>query len=118
MVNQSLDLDRVFHALADGSRRAIVDRLCERPWSVSALAEPFAMSLPAILNHIAVLESAGLVRTEKVGRVRTCHLETAALRDAEAWLGQRRTVWDRRFDALDALLSEPEPPSPKRKKKP
>src|SRR5579871_2090657 len=114
MVNQSAllgpGLDQVFHALADPSRRQMVDRLTLGPASVSELARPLAMSLPAVVQHLQLLEASGLVRTEKIGRVRTCHLETAPLRSAEQWIGERRTTWERRFDRLGELLAEPEPP--------
>jgi len=114
MVKQCADLDRLFQALADPSRRAIVERLCDRPLSVSELAEPFAMSLPAIMQHIAVLEAAGIVATEKIGRVRTCHVETDVMRAAEAWLAERRTYWERSFDRLETVLAEPEAPNPEK----
>jgi DNA-binding transcriptional ArsR family regulator len=102
-------LDQVFHALADPSRRAMVDRLTRGPASVSELAKPFSMSLAAVVQHVQVLESSGLVRTEKVGRVRTCSIEPAALRTAEHWISERRTLWERRLDKLgDFLAAHPE----------
>src|SRR5215471_11861566 len=109
-----MSLDLVFQALADPTRRRIVERLCERPASVSQLAEPFAMSLPAVVQHLQVLEASGLVRTEKIGRVRTCHIQTDNLRTAERWIGERRTAWERRFDRLGDYLAnqaeeDPEP---------
>ena len=91
MVNRSEVLDRVFHAIGDPSRRAMVERLVRGPASVSELAEPLAMSLPAVVQHLSVLESAGAVTTEKVGRVRTCRLEPEVLRQAESWLAAQRT---------------------------
>src|SRR3954451_5213393 len=103
MLNQTLDpppLDRVFHALADPSRRVMIERLVRGPASVSELAQPLAMSLPAVVQHLQVLEASGLVRSEKAGRVRTCRIETAALRAAEQWITERRTSWERRFDRL------------------
>jgi DNA-binding transcriptional ArsR family regulator len=103
MLNQKA-LDRVFHALADPSRRSIVERLARGSASVSALAEPLPMSLPAVLQHLQVLEEGGLVRTEKVGRVRICSLEVAALRPAERWIRQRRAGWERRLDRLGEYL--------------
>ncbi len=110
MVNQSAllepGLDQVFHALADPSRRQMVDRLTKGPASVSELAQPLAMSLPAVVQHLQVLEASGLVRSEKAGRVRTCHIESAALRNAERWITERRTTWERRFDRLDRFLKE------------
>jgi DNA-binding transcriptional ArsR family regulator len=106
MLKQEPGLDRVFHALADPSRRSIVDRLSRGSASVSALAEPLPMSLPAVLQHLQVLEDSGLVRTEKVGRVRTCSIEVAALRPAERWIQERRAGWERRLDRLGNYLTE------------
>jgi DNA-binding transcriptional ArsR family regulator len=109
VVNHSeTELDRVFHAVADPSRRAMVERLVRGPASVSELAEPLAMSLPAVVQHLGVLKSAGAVSTEKVGRVRTCRLEPEVLRQAEAWLVGQRTVWERRLDRLGAELAAPD----------
>jgi DNA-binding transcriptional ArsR family regulator len=101
-------LDGVFHALADPTRRGMVERLTRGPASVSELAQPLRMSLPAVVQHLAVLEQCGLVRSEKVGRVRTCHIETGALRTAERWINERRTLWERRLDRLGELLAEQE----------
>jgi DNA-binding transcriptional ArsR family regulator len=95
---------RVFHALADPTRQAIVQRLVRRPAPVKALAEPLAMSLPAVMQHLKVLESAGVIVTEKVGRVRSCRIEPQALRDAEGWLSAQRTQWERQLDQLDDYL--------------
>jgi DNA-binding transcriptional ArsR family regulator len=89
----------------------MVERLCRGPASVSELAQPLDMSLSAVMQHLEVLEASGLVRSEKVGRVRTCHVETAALRTAERWISERRTTWERRFDRLGEFLAEnPETP--------
>jgi DNA-binding transcriptional ArsR family regulator len=99
-------LNLVFQALADPTRRLIVERLCRGPASVTQLAQPFDMTLPAVVQHLQVLEASGLVRSEKVGRTRTCHVETAALRSAERWIGERRTAWERRFDRLGEILAE------------
>lgn len=99
-------LDAVFHALADPARRGMVDRLSRGPASVSQLAEPFAMSLPAVVQHLAVLEGAGLVKSQKVGRVRTCALDTSVLTQAELWINQRRTFWEKGLDRLGAYLAE------------
>ena len=99
-------LDRVFQALADPSRRAMVERLCEGPASVSELARPFSMTLAAVVQHVQVLEASGLVRSEKVGRTRTVSIEPAALRTAEQWISERRTLWERRLDRLDAFLEQ------------
>jgi DNA-binding transcriptional ArsR family regulator len=112
MLNQRDPLDLVFQALADPSRRAMVERLCRGPASVSELARPLAMSLPAVVQHLQVLQDSGLVRSEKVGRVRTCQIEPAALRTAEKWIIERRTTWERRLDRLgDYLAGKPEPRS-------
>jgi DNA-binding transcriptional ArsR family regulator len=99
-------LDLVFQALSDPTRREMLERLTRGPASVSELARPFAMSLPAVAQHLQLLEASGLVRTEKVGRVRTCHIETDNLRTAERWIADRRTVWERRFDRLGEILAE------------
>lgn len=111
MLNHSPSLDLVFQALADPTRRAMVERLTLGPASVSALAEPLSMSLPAVMQHLQVLEASGLVRSEKVGRVRTCRVEPAALRTAEEWISERRTSWERKLDRLGEFLAEhPENP--------
>lgn len=99
-------LDPVFQALADPTRRVIVERLSRGPASVSELAKPLAMSLSAVVQHLAVLEASGLVRSEKVGRVRTCRIEPAALESAEEWISARRAQWERRFDRLAEYLAE------------
>jgi DNA-binding transcriptional ArsR family regulator len=99
-------IDLLFQALADPSRRAMVDRLTRGRASVSELARPLAMSLPAVVQHLRLLEASGLVRTEKLGRVRTCSIEPAALRTAEAWVAQRRTAWEQRLDRLGDFLAE------------
>jgi DNA-binding transcriptional ArsR family regulator len=101
-------LDRIFQALADPARRAMVERLTRRPATVSELAQPLPMSMPAVFQHLQVLEGAGLVRSEKVGRVRTCRIEPSNLRLAEAWIGARRTTWETRLERLGEVLSEPE----------
>ena len=102
----SLSLDALFHALADPTRRALVERLTRGPASVSALAHPLAMSLPAVMQHLQVLEESGLVCTQKVGRVRTCRLEPLALRTAEQWITERRARWERRLDRPGAHLAD------------
>jgi DNA-binding transcriptional ArsR family regulator len=99
-------LDRVFHALADPSRMLIVERLSRGPASVSELAQPLPMSLPAVVQHLQVLQVSGLVSSEKVGRVRTCRIEPAALRPVERWIGARRSSWERRLDRLGEYLAE------------
>jgi DNA-binding transcriptional ArsR family regulator len=100
------DLDLMFAALADASRRSMVDRLSRGPASVKELAAPLTMSLPAVLQHLQVLETSGLVRSEKVGRVRTCRLEPAVLQDAEQWIADRRKGWADRLDRLGTFLSD------------
>jgi DNA-binding transcriptional ArsR family regulator len=106
-------MDRVLHALADPSRRVIVERLSNGPASVSELARPLPMSLPAVIQHVQVLEASGLVRSKKVGRVRTCRMEPAALRPVERWIGARRSSWERRLDRLGDYLEETADESPK-----
>ena len=116
MLNQQTPLNLVFHALADPTRRVMVERLIRGPASVSELAQPLAMSLPAVVQHLQVLEASGLVRSEKTGRVRTCRIEPKALRTAEQWIRERRTSWERRLDRLGEYLAEhPEAPTSKRK---
>jgi DNA-binding transcriptional ArsR family regulator len=105
-------LDQAFQALADPTRRAVVERLCDGPASVSELAKPFAMTLAAVVQHVQVLEAAGLVTTEKIGRVRTVQVDPAGLRAAEAWLTARRTRVEHQLDRLEALLSTNDEPSP------
>jgi DNA-binding transcriptional ArsR family regulator len=99
-------LDRAFHALADESRRAIVVRLARGPASVSELAAPLEMSLPSVMQHLDVLQRSGLVRSEKVGRVRTCRLEGAPMRTLEHWVAEHRAIWERRFDRLVDVLDD------------
>jgi DNA-binding transcriptional ArsR family regulator len=97
-------LDRTFHALADPSRRSIVARLSTGPASVSELAAPLEMTLSAVVQHLDVLQRSGLVRSEKVGRVRTCRLDPAALRAAETWVVHHRTTWEGQLDRLGGVL--------------
>ncbi len=99
-------VDRVFHALADPNRRVIVERLSRGPATVSELAQPLPMSLSAVVQHLQVLQGSGLVRSEKVGRVRTCRIEPAALRPVEQWIGARQSSWERRLDSLGDYLAE------------
>ena len=106
MLNQSPTLDLVFHALADPSRRTIVDRLSRGPASVSELAAPLEMTRSAVVQHLQVLEDSGLVKSAKVGRVRTCRVNSAALQTAEQWITARRTGWERRLDRLGDYLAE------------
>jgi len=106
MLNQAPMLDPVFQALSDPTRRAIVDRLSRGPASVSSLAAPLPMSLPAVMQHLQVLEKSGLIRSEKVGRVRTCRIEPVAMQTAEEWIAERRATWERRLDRLGDYLAE------------
>ena len=101
------DIDHVFHALADPSRRVIVERLSRGPASVSELARPLPMSLPAVVQHLEVLETSGLVRSKKIGRVRTCQIEPAAMRPVEQWISARRSTWERRLGRLGEGDDEP-----------
>jgi DNA-binding transcriptional ArsR family regulator len=94
------DFDQVFHALADPSRRTMVQRLARGPASVSQLAAPFEMSLAAVMQHLRVLEAAAIVSSVKIGRVRTCRLEPAVLRSSEEWMGNQRSAWEARLDRL------------------
>lgn len=111
MRSEIAPLDRVFHALADPARRGMLERLSRGPASVSELAQPLAMSLPAVVQHLAVLEESGLIRTQKVGRVRTCQIEAGSLQRAEQWINDRRLQWERRLDRLgDYLAREDEQP--------
>lgn len=98
----------MFQALADPTRRLMVERLSLGPASVSELAKPFAMSLPAVVQHLQVLEHSGLVRSEKVGRVRTCTIDSSTLSQAEKWINDRRIQWERRLDRLGDFLAATE----------
>ncbi len=104
MLNQQDSLNLVFQALADPSRRLMLERLSRGPASVSELAEPLDVSLPAVMQHLQVLEHSGLVQSEKTGRVRTCRLQKSVLQSAEKWLFTRRQIWERKLDRLGALL--------------
>lgn len=106
MLSQRANVNRVFHALGDPTRRAIVEKLSEGPISVSRLAKPLDVTLAAVVQHLQVLEKSGLVRTEKVGRVRTCQIEPRGLTVAERWIDDRRSLWEKRFDRLGDLLAE------------
>lgn len=98
-------VDIVFHALSDANRRAMIDRLLDGPASVSELAEPLSISLPAVVQHLHVLERSGVVRSHKSGRVRTCEIEPRALSEAERWIRERRASWEARLDRLGEFLS-------------
>ncbi len=108
MLSQRAHINRVFHALGDPTRRAMVEKLSEGPVSVSSLAKPLAITLAAVVQHLQVLEKSGLVHTRKVGRVRTCRIEPRGLTVAERWISDRRSLWERRLDRLGNLLSEVE----------
>jgi DNA-binding transcriptional ArsR family regulator len=112
-------IDVVFHALSDANRRAMIDRLLDGPASVSELARPLAISLPAVVQHLHVLEASGVVRSRKVGRVRTCEIEPLALSTAERWISERRATWEARLDRLGQFLAadtDESGPSPQSKK--
>jgi DNA-binding transcriptional ArsR family regulator len=106
MLNDSHRLDRAYQALADPTRRGMLARLSRAPASVSELARPFSISLPAVLQHLQLLEASGLVTSEKKGRVRTCRIEPAALAAAEGWLAGQRALWEGRADRLEVYLQK------------
>ena len=106
MANQSMQLDHVFGALSDPTRRAIVMRLCDGEASVGELAKPFEMALPSLMKHIRILESSGLVTSEKTGRVRMCSLQTEALATVEVWLAAQREIWEHRLDRLEMYVEK------------
>jgi DNA-binding transcriptional ArsR family regulator len=106
LLDDGPDLDKVFQALADPGRRLMVERLSRGPATVSELAEPLAISLAAVLQHVQVLEASGLVRSSKTGRSRTCSIDTTTLRSAERWIADRRSLWERRLDRLGKYLEE------------
>jgi DNA-binding transcriptional ArsR family regulator len=106
MLNESSRLDLAFQALADPTRRGMLARLSRAPASVSELAAPFRMSLPAVMQHLQMLEASGLVRSEKKGRVRTCRLEPKALASAESWIAEQRALWEGRLDRLEDFLAD------------
>ena len=106
MAKRKIDIDSLFHALGDPTRRAMLDRLSHGPLSVSALAEPLAITLTAVAQHLQILEGCRLAATEKLGRVRTCRIEPAGFDALEQWIRDHRTVWERKLDRLGALLEE------------
>ncbi len=106
MSNPKINIDRLFHALGDPTRRAMLDRLSQGPVSVSALAAPLGITLTAVAQHLQILEECGLARTEKLGRVRTCRIESTGFNALEQWIRDHRTLWERRLDRLGALLEE------------
>jgi DNA-binding transcriptional ArsR family regulator len=111
VLNDVADLDRVFHALADPGRRLMLERLGRGPASVSELGKPLSMSLAAVVQHVQILETSGLVRTQKVGRTRTCSLNPVTLRSAELWMSERRGLVERRLDRLGDYLAETADPA-------
>ena len=117
MDNLSSSLDLVFGALADPTRRAVLERLGEGDASIGELAQPFDMALPSLMKHVRVLEAVGLVESHKRGRVRTCRLKPAAMTDAERWLAEQRAVWEARLDRLEAYVKTIEKKSRKRRLK-
>lgn len=108
MAGSKPSIERVFHALGDPTRRTILEKLSQGPLSVSGLASPLDITLTAVAQHLQVLEESGLVHTEKLGRVRTCRMETTGLSVLEQWIKDRRSTWERRLDRLGELLLEPD----------
>jgi len=108
VIKARVDIDRVFHALGDRTRRAMLDRLSHGPVSVSQLAEPLGITLTAVGQHLEILEACGLAVTEKVGRVRTCRIASAGLDALEQWIRGHRTEWEQRADLLGKLLENGE----------
>jgi len=116
MLNYQAPLDLAFQALADPTRRVMVERLARGPASVSELAEPLDMTLSAVVQHLAVLEASGLVQSRKLGRVRTCRLDPKAMQGAERWFAERRATWERHLDRLGVFLAETDDRPTKRRK--
>jgi DNA-binding transcriptional ArsR family regulator len=108
MPDNKPNVDRIFHALGDPTRRAMVVKLSDGPISVSQLAAPLSMTLAAVVQHLQLLEESGLVRTEKIGRVRTCRINPKGLDAVQKWIEDRRSVWEKRLGRLGDLLAEPE----------
>ncbi|MGP8251199.1 MAG: ArsR/SmtB family transcription factor [Terracidiphilus sp.] len=106
MPTQPEKIDRVFHALGDPTRRSILDALVHRPASVSKLAEPLGITLTAVMQHLEILEDAGLVHTEKLGRVRVCRLEPGGFGALEQWIREHRKAWEQKLDRLGEFLGE------------
>ncbi|TGK10165.1 ArsR family transcriptional regulator [Leptospira fletcheri] len=106
MKTKQYKVDRIFHALGDPTRRAILEIVSKRPMSSSSLAKPLKISLAAVVQHLKLLEESGLIRTEKLGRTRTCSIEPAGLSLAAEWITERRALWERRLDKLGDLLAE------------
>ncbi|HEX4194018.1 MAG TPA: metalloregulator ArsR/SmtB family transcription factor [Stellaceae bacterium] len=116
MLNYITPIDRVLQALADPTRRIMIERLSRGAASVSELAEPLDMSMPAVMQHLQILETSGLVKSEKTGRVRTCRIEAAALAPLERWVSERRAMWEQNFDRLGDYLAATAPSRKKRKR--
>lgn len=108
MAKRKIDVDRLFHALGDPTRRAMLDRLSQGPQSVSKLAAPLGITLTAVVQHLQILEECGLAHTEKLGRVRTCRIEAAGFDALEEWIRNHRTAWERKLDRLATFLEEDE----------
>jgi DNA-binding transcriptional ArsR family regulator len=108
MADSRVSIDRLFHALGDPTRRSMVEKLSAGPMSASSLAAPLDITLTAVVQHLKVLEECGLVRTEKLGRVRTCSLDPAGLSILDQWIKSCRSLWEERFDRLGEMLAEPE----------
>ena len=106
--DSGVDIDLLFHALGDPTRRAMLDRLTYGPMSVSALADPLGITLTAVAQHLQILEECALVRTEKLGRVRTCRIEPTGFDALERWVKDHRTIWEQQLDRLGMLLDEPD----------
>lgn len=119
MANYHPHLDNMFSALADPTRRAIIARLSQGEASVGELAQPFDMALPSLMKHLRVLETGGLVESEKHGRVRTCRLVPDAMKEAENWIAEQRAIWDARLDRLESYVAtlgkKPKPPKRRRR---
>ena len=108
MLSQQGQVDRVFHALGDPTRRAMIEKLSNGPITVSRLAKPLDITLAAVVQHLQILEKSGLVRSEKVGRVRTCRIEAKGFSVVERWIADRRSLWEARVDRLGTFLAEPD----------
>ena len=106
MPNQENALNTVFHALADPTRRAVIQRLGKGPASVKELAEPFGMALPSFIQHLRVLEDGGLIKSKKKGRIRTCEIRPKQFSRAERWFAEQRMLWEGRLDRLDVYLAQ------------
>ena len=112
MEHYSESLNSIFQALADPTRRAVVGRLGQGPATIGDLARPFDMALPSFMKHIHVLEGSGLIRTRKIGRVRTCTLETRQLTQVDTWMAAQRSLWEARTDRLEQFVTQPQDPTP------